>query len=641
MLSSILAFLFTLMISISANAKMSAVGSVLASTEWQKVELEKKLKDQVDEVLRGTLKKDQYFVDVKLDVSEPTQPDFMLTPPPPVKEKVRFSTKTPDAASADYIVFQKLGLEAPIVSEFKQPKKGKKSEFELLWKYNQSLNIFNNLNAIDIKVSVDNRLSEQTIESAKKALNQINFNLSRGIQPSISVETVAMLNEFKEKPKMGLFEKLEWFSKFATMIGLLGATLLAAIFALILFKKYAELKKEELAALANQKNQKEEKDADKKEKTEQPVPAPAAEESQADVIYSGIERFKKFFMKSPTEASIMLKRWLKTGDEYEQQALCALVQFLENDDLMNVFTLLSNEDREAWKKVLATTELQDNLKEISEFISEQVIEEIIVPQKFVDEELSDLLLSISEEQAARFIEEDTEFGTMLLNIMNVKFVSKILSNLSSDLSNTALTKSFENSEDFIKESIETFKNKLKEYVILRVENPFLDRVMQLIPMADVKSEKPLFNSLIEKEYFNELEKIAKKFIPAEIIASLSTELIGELIEYYTMSKKTELVASIEDEELKQKIIDSFAPAGSTAKEMLSIELENYESDLNLVKHIKENKDSIWQEYIDHCRKHLSEDVKFEERKDQLVKDWVSAKKGKEPNSDTQESNQAA
>ena len=123
------------MVLTQAQANMGAIGSVLASTEWQKVELEGKLRSQVEGVLKGVLKPEQYIIDIKLDVSEATQPDFMLTPPPPVKEKVRFTIKKADAASADYVVFQKLGLEAPIVSEFQEVKKGKKSEFELLWKY--------------------------------------------------------------------------------------------------------------------------------------------------------------------------------------------------------------------------------------------------------------------------------------------------------------------------------------------------------------------------------------------------------------------------------------------------------------------------------------------------------------------------
>lgn len=633
MLNRIISFMLLSFIFISsAQAKIAAIGNVLASTEWQKVEFEQKLRQQIDDVLRGTLKEEQYIVDIKLDVSEPTQPDFMLTPPPPIKEKVRFTVKTADAASADYVVFQKLGLEAPIVSEFKEVKKGQKSEFELLWKYNQSLNLFNNLNSIDIKVSVDDRLNESTLNNVKKALNNINFNLSRGIQPSITVETISMTNEFKGKPEMSFLEKLEWLSRFANMIGLITATLLAAIFALILFKKYSELKKEELAALANQNNKKDEKE-EKEDKDEAPQLAPPmpSDVNTEDQIYSGVQRFKTFFQKSPMEASMLLKKWLKTDDKMERQALCVLVQYLENNDLMNVFSLMSDSDREAWKKVLSNTELGGNLGSVAEFIGSQVVDEIIVPQKFVDEELSDLLLSTSEEQAKTFIENDLDYGAMLLNIMNVKFVSRVLENLTPELSNGALKQSFGYTDDYLKENIDTFKEKLKDYAIQKSMNPFLERVLELIPMANVQNEGPLFLTLIEKECFDELEVAANKFTPAEVIQALDSEIIGELIEYYTMSKKTELIASLENEDLKQRIISSFAPEGSTAKEMLMLELENYDTDLALQKHIKENRADIWQRYVNHCRKYLTEDVKFEEKRIELVKKWVTHKKGEEFN----------
>lgn len=613
----------------ATHAKMSAMGSVLASTDWQKVELEYKLRGQVNDTLRGILKKDQYIVDIKLDVSEPTQPDFMLTPPPPVKEKVRFSVKTADAASADYIVFQKLGLEAPIVSEFKEIQKGQKSEFELLWKYNQSLNLFNNLNAIDIKVSIDDRLSEETINSAKKALNNTNFNFSRGLQPSITIETMSMLNELKVKPEMTWLDKLEWLSRFANMIGLILATLLAAIVSLVLFKKYADLKKEELAALANQNNKKDEKEKEEKDDTPQLSPAPNLDSEAHDEIMSGVQRFKTFFVNSPTEASILLKKWLRADDEMENQALCVLVQYLENNDLMNVFSLLSEGDRESWKKILTETKLKKNLKPIADFIGTQVVDEIIVPQKFVDDKLSDLLLSTDESQAAKFIEEDLDYGPMILNIMNVKYVSKVLGKLKPELSNEALRKSFKFDDNYLKDNIEIFKSKLINFAVQKSQNPFLDRVMQLIPMANVENETPLFTTLIDEKCFEELEVVANKFIPAEIIKNLDGVLIGELMELYTMSKKTELIASLEDKVLKDKIVASFAPDGSTAKEMLTIELENYETDLSLQKHIKEHRSDIWQQYINHCRKHLTTNPKYESAKDELVQAWIVSKKGEQ------------
>ena len=144
----------------------------------------------------------------------------------------------------------------------------------------------------------------------------------------------------------------------------------------------------------------------------------------------------------------------------------------------------------------------------------------------------------------------------------------------------------------------------------------------------VDNEGPLFDTLIEKECFDELEIVANKFIPAAIIHDLESVVIGELIELYTMSKKTELIASLEDESLKERIIVSFAPEGSTAKEMLMLELENYDSDLTLQKHIKENRSDIWQQYVNHCRKMMTSKVKFDESREQMVKDWVASKKGK-------------
>lgn len=624
-------FVYLFLLTPFSLAQIGATNSVLPSIEWQKIQLEEKLRLQVESALRGILIQNQYILDLGLEVTSPSQPDFMLAPPPPVKEKIRFTNNKVEDSSGDYIIFQKIGLEAPIVADFRPVEEAKKSEFEHLWKYNQSMNIFNNLKSVDLKVSVDDRLSEKTIKKVEKTLSEVNFNLGKLI-PTVQVVASNFVSEPKVKKEMTIWDKLEWVSKFANMIGLLLATLLAAIVAFILFKKYAALKQEELAQKAQamappaEEKKKDEDKEDNKNKIENNAAAVGPNEESS---LSGIERFKTFFKKSPVEATLIIKKWLKSDTNIEKQSLCALVQHLENENLSQLFAHLTQKDREDWKKIIANHHGNEDLKKTMDFISSQIVEEIIVPPLVVDSELCDLLLNTSTHQAAKFIQDDPSYGPLLLNVMNTKYVSSMLTLLNSQELNDALNTSFSFSEEKIRTMSTELKKRLAHYAETAARNQFLEKILELIPMATPENERPLFQSLVEGEYFRELELAAINHIPSEIIVALPSNIVGELLAPYTMNKRTELVASLTDENIKSIIVSSFAPEGSTAKEMLELELESYQLDLKLRKHIKENREKIWQKYITHCRTLLTEDAKFEEIRDSLIRNWIAKLKGEE------------
>ncbi|MEK6624372.1 MAG: hypothetical protein AABY86_05365, partial [Bdellovibrionota bacterium] len=98
-------------------------GSFLPSLDWQKVGLERAVGEKVRTALSRIVKSNEYLVDVEINVNQATKPKF--TPQDgddgggdgageDNKGKIKIKDVLPDQLPKDYIVFSKLGLEAPL-----------------------------------------------------------------------------------------------------------------------------------------------------------------------------------------------------------------------------------------------------------------------------------------------------------------------------------------------------------------------------------------------------------------------------------------------------------------------------------------------------------------------------------------------
>ena len=102
------------------------------SLSWQKLQLEERIYTKLDNNLGAIVPSKQYILDVLITINLPKKPNFTATNPT-AKKQIKFTNLKADKnVPKDYIVFSKLGLEAPLVNDIK---KEKKSEFEHLWQY--------------------------------------------------------------------------------------------------------------------------------------------------------------------------------------------------------------------------------------------------------------------------------------------------------------------------------------------------------------------------------------------------------------------------------------------------------------------------------------------------------------------------
>ncbi|MCB9060677.1 MAG: hypothetical protein H6622_04070 [Halobacteriovoraceae bacterium] len=614
-----------------AMSEMGGEGKVLPSLDWQKMELEEKISEKIKRGLDAIITSKQYIIDVDIVVTEPTKPDFTHTPPPPPKN-VRFSNASSESAPKDYIVFSQLGLEAPLISEFEESE-NKKSEYEYLWKYNENLDIFKNIEEVNIKVSLSEKLLDETKNSIKKIVENLKFGISE-ITPTINIEYIDLEEKIDGGKKkstgespLSFREKLDLMTRFGNALGLILAVILLGMIAYFLFKMYEKIQQGHKETAPPQMQPPLPREEDKKEDLPEEAKGGGAgevtEDDETD-LFSGVERFKQFWQKSERDALILVKKWIVEDTEMSRKALSALVQQMENPDLIKLFQSLGAVERDNWRSVIEQEGKIKDLKEVNNFISRQIIEDMIVPPAVQDLETVDLLMTLEETSAALLIKDHPSEGAMLLNIMNTKYVGKILEYLTADEINQVMEYSFAVNKDIIKKNIVQFKEILRKYSAKKVDREFVSKVFQLIPLANVETETVLYRNLALQCDREQLEHFARKYYPAEIIkVKFEDDIKENLLKSYPMNKKTELIASITDEEEKLDLLDSFAPSGSTAREMIEFELEKYEDDPALQKSIFERRDEIWREYIDHCRKVIKSDASFKQESEIYLEEWIN------------------
>lgn len=592
------------------------------------------------------------------------------------KNKVRLSDTDPKDIPEDSVLFSKLGLEAPLIDDFNdfQPDgkiilsmaqadpekdnliesqkakiekaqekldaakvkeeelrrklqalntKPKPSAVEQLWKYNESVDIFKNLKSVKIKVQLNEELAQDTRDTISNVLNSINFNLGK-VKPQLTIEYVNMKEKFKSDVlPTKLKDIIDYASKFSVALGLLLSALLLALVAFVIFRMYKSLKENEqpqqAAGGAGGPGAAEAAKDDEDEGEMGGAFSMGGEDMQGGL--NGIERFRTFLSKNETEASMLIKKWIKSAEKDEQNALRAVVQQLDNSELVKIFEQLSPDERSEWKKYLDKAVDGEGLKRANLFISTQIVEEIIVPAAITDPEAQDLLLKIKPEQAAKFVQENPELGKILMNVMNTKFVSKIIDNLESSYIDNIIDSSIDFDNSDIETQLDKFKAKLAEYQDEKKRIPFLERVQELIPIASPSRENSLFKALAKSGDQEAMYKLASQYFPAVLVPELPVNFLKTILQQYPMGPKIEMLLSI-DETLKDHFVGIFAPEGSKANDMLQLEFEKAENDISVQRRVRNEGEEIWKEFVDFSRRQIKSDKTVAGDIDSMVSEWV-------------------
>lgn len=661
--------LFLISFTSVALAQYSGGLSHLPSLEWQKQELSAGIISKIERVLGPVIGAENFYSDVSITTLEIEKPQFNKTDEelaldaeklaeeatseeekkeeikeiesPAATGKITFNSADPNDMPKDYIIFSKLGIEAPLIDDFNdfQPdgkiilsmpqgnddrskkieaagekvkelrkklhalkNRPKPSIVEQVWKYNESIDIFRNIDSLKITVSVNEDIDSDVKKTVNAILTKLNFNIG-DIKPKLEIKFIEF-GVLKEAQPEGFFKTL---SRFSTALGLVLGTLLLCGLGWVLFKKYEELKQNETQAMTAAAGAGAQEEKDDEESGSEDSVSSVSTDSDGNPVYNGIERFKTFLETNEATAVLLIKKWISLNEKKQIAALKALVQQLKNAQLALIFQGLDEDDRESWKENLNSPLTSEELEIANKYISNQIVEEIIVPNKISDPEVADILMKIEPSRAAEFIKEKPILGKFLLNILSTKFISRVFesfndSELKSIVSGSLSLKDIKITDIQLSE----MKSALEKFKQVKDRLPFVKKLIDLIPMATPGREKILFHSLSETGDAQIVRSVADEFFPSELLTKLPPGFVKTSMQSYPLSKRVELLSVLPEEE-KSWLMEAIAPSGSKAADMIELELEKNSSDISFQKRIQEEGPQMHKEYITYLRKQIKID----------------------------------
>jgi hypothetical protein len=585
--------------------------------EWQKVQMEDRITGKIRDALSKILTDKEYMVEADVRINDPGAPNFDDLQ----KVGLKVSDIDFDDSKGDYIAFSKIGLEVPVIEKYYNDHQQKLKE---LHKFNEGYNLFKNLDGVDIKIFFSDLLSEEKMNQSKKVVESLRFPLG-DIKPKISYDKMSLEMEMKNpvangQDRITLKDILTWISEFGNAFGLIIATILFGLFAKKLLRLWEEIMQNMVAKQANE--EKAEEESIEEEENAEDALAMNAEDGLFDELESeDFERFKKFMEKSKQDTILMLKRWISIYDEKFKLALKAVAQQLKDDELIEIFSGLNDREREKWKDSLDQFMDLETIKTTNKFISEEVVRSMIGPNQVDDIELIDMLLSLSDDIAVKFLDQKKEEAKILMNLLTPQFSGKILDQLPEDKAQQVIMNSLSFDFNQIKDNFAGFKKTLKDFIEVTKRKPFSDKIVQMLPDFNPLKESMLYEFLASSGMKQEMKLMARENFPSVLIGQLPKGFLKKALNSYDKDQRVLLLSSL-DGQLKESLISSFAEEGSASREMLNLEFEEIANNQIAQAKIKNRKDDLWKDFVVHTRLIVKDDQEFGSDFDMIIQGWV-------------------
>ncbi|MGI4993826.1 hypothetical protein ACRXCV_14395 [Halobacteriovorax sp. GFR7] len=627
--------ILSLCFSIYANTNPS-----MLNVDWQKKILSDDMKDIIETKLDKILADKQYTVDIEIKVTTPRKPSFKQTPKQ-APEEVKF-TNVAKTSPGDYIVLSKFGLETPITANMNSKEAPANSEYEYLWKYQESQSIFNNLESIEVSIRLPESLNEDQRQHVEKLVKETKFSLKDfTIDYKFIYINLKPLKLYENKVANDSAVAAEtesdsniWslLEKFATPIGIFLGALTISLCSLLIFKKYEKLRNDilqrKITLDSNNKNV-----VDNKNSSDEvdngigggEVLGGSSSDQKDENTISGFERLIKTLDESPQTVILLIKGWIKSEEELAKQSLVYLLDKLDSQSLHTIFEKLNMAERQEWKSVIDSTPYNSiRATAVDSYITNSIINSFIVPDIVESDELKEKLLSIDDEGAFEFFKNNRDLAPLFLTICPTHTMNYILSKIDIEerakyLKSAAAINTANEDELFVE-----INERLSKYISIEVVSPFIEKIMAMIPISSHEDEEYLYDVLLQNGLTNKVESIALKNFPSFLLGKLSEKSLNKIFMSYTMIRRVELIESFDDEELRNTFISSFAKEGTTIYEMYELEQERFVIDDSARLALEESKADNYCEVYKKARELVLSDLEITRDAKQVIYEWIKS-----------------
>ncbi len=622
MINKILILFFLLFISVKGFATTQAI-------YWQKLMLEEKVQHKIGNSLGTVLADNQFLVDVEAEVDEPAAPNFGDNK----GSGVRVTDSNLADSRGDYIAFSKVGLEVPVLDKYYDEEKTKLMN---LYRFNEAYDVFKNLQNVKVTVYLSDSLPTELALIAEKVVKTTRLSLGT-IKPNFKFEKLSLewvdpakkkeqekakaTQEEKKKveepkePKIWKKDWFEWASRWGNGIGLIFSALIFTYLGFSLFKRWKDYMDKMKAAekAANEQVAVPESSGEKKEEE--------MNEEDDMALDNGFERFKLCLTQYPTEASNVSREWMAQNNEESKLALRAVAQQLGSDEFAGLLSSLGQEQRELWKSLIGAYLNALELKEANKIIARDVLKSLLVPSRVKDVALLNMLVELGPLKITQFLDRNESHAGLMLNLLSPSLTGSILAKITDQKAEQWLTAAAVFDVAQIEHQVPEFKKAIIEFKQSLAPSHFNGRLAELILTAAPSKERMLFKSIAKSSGADEVIKVAHRLFPSELLLNLPAAFLKETLQAYPMSKRLELILSQNDSN-SQKLLEIFAEEGTTAREMMEMEMETVTNDVGMISSIKGRADDIWRNYVQFARQSLERAPQYRPDVEKLLKDWA-------------------
>lgn len=627
----------------------------LMPVEWQAIKLQENIEDKIKRSLSPMIKESDYVIEVKIgfDLDKAEDPSSKKTTKTTQRKKVQFTNTAYPKDGDDFVVFNKLGLEAPLVGD--EPIESTTSEVELAQKamieMNDRFNLFNFLNTIDIKLTFDKGLPDKAKANIKKIVEGLSFN-TKDVVPQINIQYLDLKESLiKNEPKVpgegaGAGGKLknepektalaERFKNLDIMLGLIISAIIFGLVALYIAHRGSKVDEKHEAKNENVNDGTSEDTIAEEEVVEEEVPVEeeillegeddmildlTKTDAQTMRINEGLERFRKMMIHHHNETILLVKGWIKVGKGQDAQALKGLVQLLADAELADIFKSLTIDERSSWKMCLDGELNKEEMSKAFIHVSNSIMHMMMVPSLIDDYEICDMFLVLSAEDASKFCIQHPELGVVFTNVLSAKTISDMFKLMPFEVS----TDIIERSTLFKKEEILALMPLLKETMMKvkekRERPPFLKRILDILPTARPEIEKKLYGTLLKHLPVEDVCDSVVGILPMELVGELPDAIYREVIAVMPLETQVQYFVAIGDERATQ--LDRIASKGSKSREMVEFEINAIlKNDILTKKLMNERKAGIELEFLKTVREYVSAHPEAQKEIYPLMINWL-------------------
>jgi|GEM_PF-6337275 len=623
----------------SPDQGSAAPSLALPPLSWQKLNYEEKILESLKKDIAVVIPPEQFVLTVQIKLKEPVLPK----PAPPQEAPPPAAAEGDPGILGGDDLMSKLGVDSPSMS----PDELKKKE-----------DLFENIAGISIELMLDARV-DKTREDIVKKLIQLVAPTVKKVKAEVKVTRLALTVE-PEKPKpepVKQPEMIDWVKEFKEPGGRIISLGIFAFFVFIVsflaisklnalgraaidaFKEYTAFQQEasngksvsssnlEVASVSSGGGTATTAHKHHEEAPEDEA-ASALISSQHDKELAGIEKFKKLVTTNPQSASMFVRQWIKIRPEGSMDALIILTRSIQPENLVQLFDLMSVDERKTLSKILNSPLSKDALGRADLFLNNQIIMDLITPKPNLAPAMQELLMGITDEEIASVSQKNIKGAAALLNLLPAAQMIKIADTLPIELCEQIFPVCAVLSSDEALKQIESVKTLLVE---LRGQgeqaaSPFIESVPELMSTASLNKERVLYTVLANSKQWSTIDKLAQKQFPATLVAKLPVEVLKEVVLLLPNVKRAELIVS-QEEPMKSTLLSCAGEPGKKLRDMLDLEVRDIESNADRKEKITSASDKIWMDFVKVVRQALKSEPNFAKPTKAVLAEWQEELRG--------------